>query len=247
MGTPDDHSRFADQLARAVFYVGVVAGLALAAAAAWGDFEGLSYFATGAGYRPFDGLRCPVFMASTETGIVTGRFDNPGNQTIEPYYEVEISGRAASRQLEGQIAVPAHGRRELAWATDVRDTDLDQFVFVKLDVLPVAGFPTREATCGILITDVAGMSGGWIMSFAVVVSSLFMVVGLILPASGLSQDQAMRYDLAATSNTRRSTQVLGLATELAILPALGGLWLLAVVLIVISLLLLLISARYSQA
>ena len=231
-------------LSTCLFYLGVLVGLVLAAASAWADFEGLSYFATGAGYPPFGGMHCPVFISQTEEGMVTARFDNPNAGGIKPFYEVEISGPIAARHIEGQIEVPAHASREVAWATDARDVDLRPFIFLKMDVLPVAGFPTREDTCGILVADAAGIGGGQLLDLVLVLSLMLMAGGLVLPAVGLRPEQAAKYDIAASTEARRSTQALGVATVCAVLAGLAGWWLLGVVLCAISLLLLLIALRY---
>lgn len=241
---PHDRDHVTRLLVAFLFYLGVLVGLALAAAAAWADFEGLSYYATGAGYRTFSGLDCPVLMSSWETGVLTAHFENTGSQKIEPYYEIEISGATASRHLEGQVAVPPHGQRDVAWTTDSRDVDLGYFVFAKLDILPVAGLPTRETTCGILVAEVPGLSGTQILSAALLISALCMIAGLLWPAIGFRLHREAAYDGTSGSNGQRPARALGLATAFGILAALGGWWLLALILMAISLLLLLISIRY---
>lgn len=231
--------------ASALFLIGVLTTLALATAAAWADFEGLSYFATGAGYDSFSGLHCPILISRAETGRVSATFENQTDQEIEPYYQVEISGLAASRQLEGQITVPAHASREITWSVDAGDIDLRYFVFVKLDVLPYGGHATREATCGILVTDIAGMSGGQTLTVALAVGLLGMVAGLLLPEF-LTKDQGVRSDAPPISERRRISRALGVSSACALLGALAGWWLAALVLLVVSvLLMIMVMLRYA--
>ena len=45
--------------------------------------------------------------------------------------------------------------QDAAWTVDAHDIDLGNFILVKVDVLPVAGYRTREATCGILVVPLA--------------------------------------------------------------------------------------------
>lgn len=224
--------------------LGILLGLAISLASAWADFEGLSYFATGAGYSPLGAMRCPVLISSREIGLVRARFDNPTTAAIEPFYEIEVSGPVTSRQSEGRVVIPARASRQVEWAIDARDVDLSPFVFVKMDVLPLAGFPTREDTCGILVADLWGMGGNELSSLLLAASLLAMAGGVVLPALGLTAQQAARYDAVAGSDSRRTAQALAVATTAAVLAGLEGWWLLAVVLSAVSLLLLVIALRY---
>ncbi len=221
-----------------LFVLGVLIALALAALTAWASFEGLSYFATGAGYDPFDGLHCPIMISPTETGIVEADFINATDQAQQPYYEVEISGVAAARQLENQITLAPHTTQQVSWTVSAADVDLSPFVFVKMDVLPMAEYSTREATCGIIVANILGMKGGTAMSVAVALALLCMLLGLVLPAWGLTPGEAARFDSEASGNYRRATQALGLVAAFALLAGLMAWWLVATILIAISLLLL---------
>ncbi len=231
------------ELANVPYFLGVLVGLALAIAAAWADFEGLSYFATGAGYQPFNGLHCPVLMSHAETASVSVSFDNPTNQDLQPYYDVEISGHAASRSLEGQVAVPPHAERRVVWTVTAQDIDLGNFVFVKTDILPTPGYSTREATCGILVIDLAGLTGTPLLYLVVMLSAAGMIAGLVLPALGLPADQAAQYDNEASTDLRRGSQAVGISTTIAMLTGLLGWWLGATIFCAISILLLVILLR----
>ncbi len=126
-------------LGSVIFFFGIFLGLALALVAIWGDFEGISYFYSGAGYPSYNGLNCPVLMTRSETGIVSASFSNPDSQEIEPYYEVTVSGPASMRKLEGQLSLPAHTSKSVQWKVDANDIDLGSFIFIDMQVLPVAG------------------------------------------------------------------------------------------------------------
>ena len=78
------------------------------------------------------------------------------------------------------------------------------------------------------------------------VSMLCMLAGLILPVIGVAPAEATKFDRAASTPWRRLIQTLGLAGALAMLSALAGWWLPALVLCAICLLLLVISLRYAK-
>jgi len=239
--------RIARPAATGLFLLGVISTMALAAFTAWPGFEGLSYFATGAGYDPFGGMHCPILMSPRETGIVSASFANPTDDVMRPYYEVEISGRVASRQLEGQISVLPHASQSVTWTVNAGDIDLEPFVFVKMDVLPIGNHGTREATCGILVADVAGMSGSQALASGVGIGLLCLLAGVLVPGLGLTPNEARQFDSEASTNSRRALQALGVTSATALLASLMGWWLLATLLLAVSLLLLVMVLPYAAS
>jgi hypothetical protein len=227
-------------LGRILYFSGIFLGLALAIAAAWTEFEAISYYYTGATYAAFHGLHCPLLMTRSETGMVTGSFDNPGGQEIEPYYEVEISG-PLPRNYEDQLSVPPHETKNVQWTVDANDIDRGSFIFVKLDILPMAGYSTREAVCGILVLNVPILKGGQIFWLVLLASLSGMVIGLGLweganpPLAGKSLD------------LKRGMQTLAILVSLAMLTGLMGWWGAGVIFCAAAILLLVLTLRLGIA
>lgn len=219
--------------------LGVFLGLALSFIAIWGDFEGFSYFNSGAGYQPFNGLNCPVLMTRSDTSVVTAKFNNPGSEAIEPYYEVAVSGPGLLRKLEGPLPVPAHTSRSIWWAVNQNDVALGFFIFIDLQVLPNAGYSTREATCGIMVLNLTGPTGGQVFAFTLAASLLGIVLGLSLWEK-VAETSSYRY-----SNLYRALRTLGILVLLALLTSIMGLWAAGLLFCVMTILLLLISLRLS--
>jgi hypothetical protein len=236
---------FAVRLGRSLLLAGAALALVIAILVAWADFEGLSYFSSGAGYDPFDGLQCPSVMSSTEKATVLARLANPTNKDIEPHYRVDISSATQFRMLNGEVAVPAHSSREVAWTVDANDIDLGFFVLVRMAVLPVAGNATREATCGILALNMGNTTGSQALGLAVAASALLSLAGLILPAVVLAPKDRLKHDSDASTHPRRALQALCITSAGATLPALAGAWLAAWILCMISVILLMIVLRYA--
>jgi len=121
-------------------------------------------------------------MSLTEKASVLARLANPTDKRIEPHYKVDIRGETESRRLNGEVAVPAHTSREVEWTVDANDIDLGFFVLVRVAVLPVVGYATREATCRILALDLGNTTGSQALGLAVAASPLLMLAGLVLPS-----------------------------------------------------------------
>ncbi len=220
-----------------IFLAGVLLGIVLAVLAVWGDFEAMSYFYSGAGYAGFNGLKCPVLLTSSEVAPVSARLDNPGSEEVQPYYQVEISGIARTRKLENQVAVPAHSSKTVQWTVSAADVDLGEFVMVKMDILPMAGYSTREATCGMVVLGFGGLSGGQVFGWGLALSLLAIFFGLVIRESG---PQPLGGKQMSIRNGLRATGVLAC---LALFAALSGSWLFGMLFSALTILLLVILLR----
>ncbi len=220
-----------------IFLAGVLLGIILAALTVWGDFEAMSYFYTGAGYAGFNGLKCPALLSHDEVATVSARLDNSTDGDIEPYYQVEVSGIAGTRKLENQVTVPAHSSKTVQWTVSSADLDLGSFVMVKMDILPMAGYSTREATCGMVVLNLGGLSGSLVVDCGLALSLLAILVGLVLREMGPEplggKELSLRNGLRAT----------GVVTCLALFAALSGSWLFGVLFSAVTILLLVILLR----
>ncbi len=220
-----------------IFFVGVALALVLAVAAIWGDFEAVSYFNTGANYAQFSGLHCPVMMSQSEVAPVSATFENPTAKTIEPFYQVKISGLAAQRSFQNQLQLPPHSSTTVRWTVSANDIDLGWFVMVRLTVLPFAGNPARAATCGMVVLNLGSLSSDQVLPWAVALSLLGVILGLSLregkepPAN--SQEGTLRNGMRAT----------GVAVLLGMLAGFLGLWLIGLIFSAITILLAVILLR----
>ncbi len=230
-------TRSKQALGTIIFIAGLFISLGLAVVAIWGDFEAMSYFYNGAGYRSFSGLNCPVLMSRGEVETVSATFDNGSNEVIQPYYRVEISGTSASRRLEDQVPVAAHSSKRVQWTVSASDVDLGLFVMVKMDVLPIAGYSTRESTCGIVVLNMGGLSGGQVLSGGIGLSLIGIVLGLGL------RETARRSTGGKDLSVRNALRAAGVASLLGLLTGLMGWWLIGVLFSAMTVLLLVILLR----
>jgi hypothetical protein len=224
-------------LSRIFFFLGVVIGLVLAVIAIWNNTEATSYYYTGVAYPLFHGLRCPVMISPTEKGIVTAVFDNPTTKEDIYYYRIQISRSTSStRTIEAQIAAPPRQSTSVQWTVDANDVDLGFFILVKITILPSVFHPTQEAVCGIIVANIFGLTGSQIFATALFLSFLGIAVGL-----GLWQQTGTN----ANRDLWRLAQALGLVVMLALLATSMGWWAVAIALSVITILLLVISIRFT--
>lgn len=235
---PTMNTRRFGLLRRALFFLGVITGFALAIITIWIRLEAINYYFTGVKYAPFHGLRCPVILAPTEKGIVTAVFNNPTDREDNFFYKVEVSGKPFTRQVENQIAVPPHQTKSIQLTVDANDVDLLFFILVKMNILPNALHPSQEAVCGTMVVDVLGLTGAQISTFALSLSFLGIAVGL-----GVWQPTTSNLDRSA----KRAMQTLGVVVLLAVVAGMLGWWVISVAFAVTTILLLVISLRFAFA
>ena len=221
-----------------VFFPGIFIGLALAIAAIWADFEGLSYYYSGATYAQFNGLHCPVLMTRSETGTITTTFSNPSNQTYEPYYEMEIGG-LLPRNFEDQLSIPPHTTKSVKWKVDAHDIDLGFFIFAKLDTLPDAVYPSREATCGIVVLNVPGLSGNQIFWLLLAFALLGIFIGIML------WENANEPLTGKELNQKNAMQALAILVLLTMLAGFMGWWGPGIILCAVTLLFMVVMLRFA--
>lgn len=226
-------------VSRVSFFLGVVIGFLLSVIAIWNNLESTDYYFTGVKYASFKGLRCPLIVAPTEKGLVRAVFKNPTNQEDDFFYRAEISGRAFStRQIEDKIPVPPHQARNIQFTVDVNDVDLLFFILVKITILPNSLHRSQEATCGMIVANILGLTGWQISIAALLLSVLGIVAGMIL-----WHETSRRVNRAMP----RLVQVLGSVVLSTILATYMGWWAVATALSVVIILLMLISLRFAFA
>jgi hypothetical protein len=222
-----------------LYLLGVLLGLGLAIITIWSDYEAHAFYEEGAGYDRFGGLSCPVLMSLSEVSTISATFDNNDDQAIQPYYEVDIAATASTRHMEDQLTVPAKSSKTVSWTVSAADINLGSFILIKMDVLPVAGFSTREATCGIFAMNLGGLPGKLVAGAWLGASLLGMVIGLGLRETG---EEPLS---SKAKNLRNAMRAAGITTLLALLAGFMGVWLIGVLFVAITILLLVISLNFT--
>ena len=203
-----------------VALAGILLGLLLSLLAVWSDYESTSYGFPRRAQAPLRGLTCPVFMGRNETATVSLKISNPTDRNLSPGVRTEIS--TAGEPVSEVEAVPlAPGEhRTLQRTVGPENVDLGMFIFVDALVYSVYPMPDRETTCGILVLPIA--NGMYPLILGTLLSILFMAVGTYL---------LHKRDLPARRS--RALFFLVIATLLALMLGYTGLWLAALLLVLV--------------
>ena len=202
---------------------GILMGLLLAILAVWADYESTAYGFMRRAQASFEGLICPVFIGKNESGVVSIKISNPTDRTLSPGVQVEISTPNELDSETEYIQLAPGEQITLQRTIGPQNVDLGMFIFVNALVYSTYPIPARENTCGILVLPLT--SGAPLLIFGTALSTLFMTVGTFI-----------LYKNKQPARRSHSILFIVIATTLAMFFGFMGWWLVAAILIVLSIL-----------
>lgn len=158
-----------------VFLAGVLTGLALSGAVAWGESEARIYSSFNGDSNL--GIQCPMILSSAEKGVVTAEIVNLTGEEIKPVVSAEISHGRVPREVQQTFPLSALKSQSVEWIVDSSDIIFERVILVNVLQSRYSNNPSRSGSCGILVFSLLGLTG--IQSFV-----LLLGVSLILMFSG---------------------------------------------------------------
>jgi hypothetical protein len=213
-----------------LFWLGVLAAVALAAAGTVADLEatfyGFPWWADGS----LPGFRCPVLMTSWETSTVSLTLKNPTDRAIPFRAHAEISTPGQARDVPVMVEVAPGEKERVVWSVTSADVDLGFFIFVNGWTNPAYPYPTRQSMCGILVLNVAGLTGRQIFALTLAASVLCMIGGMGLWIAGSKPLEGRRRSATA------GMAFLALVVLAALLVSVLGAWMAGIILLALAVL-----------
>lgn len=221
-----------------LFYLGVIIGLLLYAGAAWADYESILFDVQVSADKPAWSLKCPIMISPQETGQIRYSIKNNGEKKVERRMQVHISHGYVSYIDEEWVSVELQPgeSKSLSWDFNAENAAWERMVLMRLYILSRYPLPSQTSTCGVLVMDILGLSGGLITGLACIFSVLWMGLGIYL------------YRGAAGSIKKPETARILMTTcgivVFGLISALAGWWVFEILAVVGSILLILVSAGY---
>lgn len=207
---------------------GILLGLLLALLAVWADYESTAYGFLRRAQASFGGLSCPIFVGMDENSIVSIKVSNPTDRTISPSIRTEISTPVDfDAQLE-HMQLASGQQITLQRTVGPENIDLGMFIFVSTLVYSSFPLPDRQTTCGILVLPVSN-------------GTLLLILGTALSVLLMAAGTYLLYKNEWFVRRSRSMLFMVATTVLAMVLAFMGWWLVAAILVVLSVLTLVIA------
>jgi hypothetical protein len=227
----DSRRRLSRSLGAIAFFIGIFFGLALAGSAVWADFEAQFYGFDHMGDEPIRTLECPVLMTVSETGHISATFSNRTQRPIEQLVRADISNFGPARSISTRLSLAPGERKTVDWSVTSADIDLGRFIFARVYAYPAYPYPFREATCGIMVLNLPGLTGGLVFALTITACLLGILIGLALWEKN-SRPQKRR--ILESSHAMRFLAVIVLV---ALLTSLRGWWMIGGLCLVLAVLL----------
>jgi hypothetical protein len=234
----DTRKRLSRSLGAVFYLIGILLALVLAGGAAWADFEAEYYGFDRMANKALRTLRCPVLMAASETGHISATFSNSTERSIQLMVRADFSNPGPPRSVRTTLPLAPGERKQLEWAVTSDNVDLGWFIFARVYTYPAYPYPFRQGTCGIIVINLAGLTGSQVFALMITASLLGILVGLGLWERSKGPSGGRR--LGTTSAMR----FLAVIVLLALLTSLMGWWGIAGLFVVVALLLLSVLAYF---
>lgn len=207
---------FLSWLGALLFLAGILVGLALSGAFAWGESEAHIYSSYNGDLNL--ALKCPLIMSPAESGVVRADIINLIDEEIKPVVTAEISHGKLPREIRQTLSLASTHSETVQWTVDSSDMIFGRAILVNVLQSRYGDNPSRLGSCGILVFNLFGLTGG--QTFA-----LMLAVSIILVLTGGSLWLYARQPLDKFSrNIVQINSVLLVITILALLSMLARWW-----------------------
>ena len=158
-----------------LFIAGVLVGLALSGAVAWGESEARVY-------SSFNGdsnlaIKCPLILSPAETAAVSAEIVNLTGEDIKPVVTVEISHGKVPREIKKTFSLRSLKSESIEWVVDASDVIFERVILVNVLQSRYSNNPSRSASCGILVFSLFGLTGVQTFGLLLGVSLMLMLAG----------------------------------------------------------------------
>lgn len=222
----------------ALYVIGIIIGMAIAITNFLPDFEAQQYGFTELTNDSFNTLNCPSYLGIDDVGIIRASFSNPLDRPIEPMIRIDISSPTLIDSSRQKITIQPGEKQSVEFQVSSANIDLGHFIFLKVFRYPTYPVPLQEATCGIWVYNIFGISGSQLLIGGLISSVILIVLGIFLwvrssyPIQDRQQNQ-LNYMI-----------FLALSLAITIFVSLMGWWLVGMILLVVSILMILVVLAF---
>jgi hypothetical protein len=158
-----------------IFLAGVLIGLSLSGAVAWGESEARIYSSLNG--EADLGIECPLIISPAESGVVNAEIINLIGEDIKPVLTVEISHGKVPRAISQTVPLASGESETVQWVVDSSDVIFERLILVNALQSRYSDNPSRSGSCGILLFSLFGLTGMQTFGLVFIVSLIVMLAG----------------------------------------------------------------------
>jgi hypothetical protein len=226
-----DTKRIQRTLGTVLFAVGVLIGMIFYGSVLWSDFEASFFDASIRTQGSIPQLSCPILITQRETGQITATLENTLDRPITPRVRTHITDGSyiLMREEESAPKIQPGEQAQLEWAIRVEDAAWDRFVLARVFVFPTYPIPAMSGYCGVVALKLSALSGPQVVTLSLLGSLLLMGAGMALWVAG-NRQQETNTEITAGMGLLAGVTIAGVVTSII------GWWLLAGILLLITIL-----------
>lgn len=173
--------RIKNLISLALFGLGVLIAMALAAASALAEYEAVLFDTGVRAEKRLTTLYCPALISSSEVGEISIRLSNPSEYEVNPVIKARISAASALfiREEDVQVFMKPGEKQTLSWPVQAGDAAFKRLILVRVLVGPSYPLDSRTATCGIVVIDLLGLTSSQMQIGGILLSIILMITGWI--------------------------------------------------------------------
>ena len=155
-----------------IFLAGFLIGLVTITAIIWADFEASLFDVSKLADEQLNGLRCPLFMTTGETGEVSAAFENDHERPLQITTRAHFTLGTVTlmEEFNSRESFEAGEKRWLSWPITKENVVFDRLILARISTLRSAVGPPRQSSCGIVVFDWPFLRGWQITTLALLLS-----------------------------------------------------------------------------
>ena len=159
------------------FIIGILIFFYISVMSTWAEIEATFFNAMFQSDEPLPGLSCPAFITPNETAIVSGKFENIYEKTVNMEIHTYVTDGFVTLMNEFIYNFTLEpGQTEVVEIpVFAENAAYGRFVMVRMHQLKRSPFPYQNAACGIVVINLPFLKGS---QFAVVMITLAVILSV---------------------------------------------------------------------
>ena len=227
-------------LSAASFILGIFLGMMFYGMATWADFEASLFDTSIKSDDSLKSLRCPIVIGPSQEAVIAATIRN----TLDRKNLISIRASFSDgyitlmRQDDQRLTLEPGEITKLEWPFTAKDAVWDRVVMARVTQARSYPEPSKSGSCGILLINFLGLNGNWTTAIWLGITFLLLISGLVI-WSQINQPLKGR-----PADAFKAMLALSLVVSTGILIMFVGVWMLALLVLLINFLLVLSMAGY---
>jgi hypothetical protein len=155
-------------LGAGLYLTGLLVGVTFLSLFVWANIEASLFDPAISGDKSLRTLQCPIIITEEEVASIRVTINNPLEREIDRKVRLNISeGMLTLKRQEAQLISLTPGEtKTLEWEAYPSDAAFERLILVRGYIFRSTPLPASSGSCGILVVNVPGMTGGQISLLA---------------------------------------------------------------------------------